>query len=198
MSAMSIQGILLAAGSASRFGSDKLMHRLANGTPVALASALALESALPGSLAVVRSARGELGELLREAGLRVVECPDASEGMGRSLAAGVCASREAGGWVVALADMPFVRPATIRLLADRLSTGAAIAAPFIGGQRGNPVGLGAPFRAQLEALRGDAGARALLREHASKIVHIEVDDPGVLRDIDTPQDLPGQADGAKG
>jgi len=188
---MSIQGILLAAGSASRFGSDKLMHGLVGGTPVALASARTLAAALPGSLAVVRSERSALAGLLRDAGLRIVECTDASEGMGRSLAAGVRASREASGWVVALADMPFVRCETIRLIAARLSAGDALAAPFLEGVRGNPVGLGAAFRDRLEALRGDAGARALLREHEARIAHIDVDDPGVLRDIDTPQDLPG-------
>ncbi len=194
---MSIQGILLAAGSASRFGSDKLMHRLADGAPVALASALTLESALPGSIAVVRSAGGPLAALLREAGLKIVECPDASEGMGRSLAAGVRASREASGWVVALADMPFIRPETILSIAARLSAENAIAAPFFDGERGNPVGLGNRYRAQLEALRGDAGARSLLREHEASVARVDVDDPGVLRDIDTPEDLPGDRDGAK-
>ncbi len=188
---MTIQGILLAAGSASRFGSDKLMHALADGTPVALASARTLAAALPGSLAVVRSGRSVLAGLLREAGLRIVECADASEGMGRSLAAGVQASREALGWVVALADMPLVRSETIRLIAERLSAGDALAAPFLDGVRGNPVGLGAQFRERLEGLRGDAGARALLREHEARIAHVDVDDPGVLHDIDTPQDLPG-------
>ena len=191
---MSIQGILLAAGSASRFGSDKLMHVLADGTPVALASARTLVAALPGSLAVVRSADSPLAGLLRDAGLQIVECADASEGMGRSLAAGVRASREARGWVVALADMPFVRPETIRLLAGRLSAGEALAAPVRDGERGNPVALGAGFRDRLEALRGDAGARSLLREHEASIARVDVDDPGVMRDIDTPQDLPGIRD----
>ncbi len=195
---MSIQGILLAAGSASRFGSDKLMHRLPGGTPVALASARTLLAALPGSLAVVRSARSPLAGLLRNAGLTIVECADATEGMGRSLAAGVHASREADGWVVALADMPFVRVATIRRIAERLTGSDVLAAPYRDGVRGNPVGIGARFRERLEALRGDAGARALLREHESNIARIVVDDPGVLRDIDTPEDLQGEDDGGQG
>ena len=193
-----IQGVLLAAGSASRFGSDKLMHKLDDGTPIALASARHLLAALPGSLAVVRSGRSELAVLLREAGLAVVECAEASEGMGRSLAAAVSASREARGWVVALADMPFILPQTIRFVAERVLAGDGIVAPFFQGTRGHPVGFDASFRERLESLRGDAGARSLLREPEQRLTALAVDDPGVLRDIDTPQDLPGANDAAQG
>jgi molybdenum cofactor cytidylyltransferase len=186
-----IQGILLAAGSATRFGSDKLMHPLEDGAPIALASARNLIAALPQSLAVVRSAESALARLLRDAGLMIVACEDASEGMGRSLAAGVRASPRAAGWVVALADMPFIRPQTIRRVAGRLLEGDAIVAPFLGGARGHPVGFAASLRAQLESFRSDAGARSLLLEHEDRITRLDVDDPGVLRDIDTPQDLAG-------
>ncbi len=193
-----IQGILLAAGSATRFGSDKLVHRLGDGTPIALASGRNLLAALPKSLAVVRSAESALAGLLREAGLDIVECADASEGMGRSLAAGVRASRDATGWVVALADMPFIQPETVRRVAERLLAGDAIVAPFFHGARGHPVGFGGVFRAELESFRGDAGARSLLREHEDLIAKVAVDDPGVLRDIDTLQDLANERDAAQG
>ena len=186
-----IQGILLAAGSATRFGSDKLMHPLEDGTPIAVASARHLVAALPQSLAVVRSAASALADRLRGEGLRIVECAEASEGMGRSLAAGVQASASALGWVVALADMPSIRPETIRLVAARLRAGDELAAPFLNGARGHPVGFAGSFRAQLEASSGDAGARSLLHEHEARIARIEVDDPGVLHDIDTPRDLAG-------
>jgi len=184
-----IQGILLAAGSASRFGSDKLAHRLGDGTPIVLAAARHLREALACSLAVVRSARSPVAELLRDEGLQIVECPDAAEGMGVSLAAGVRASAGASGWVVVLGDMPFIRPDTIRRVAERLAAGEAIVAPFFGGKRGNPVGIAAMFGDQLQASHGDEGARALLREQANRIVRLDVDDPGVLRDIDTRDDL---------
>lgn len=186
---LGIQGILLAAGSASRFGSDKLAHRLDDGTPIVLASARHLREALPSSLAVVRSAQSPVAALLRDEGLRVVECPEAAEGMGSSLAAGVRASAGASGWVLVLGDMPFISPETIRRVAERLAGGETIVAPFFRGERGHPVGIGAEFRDQLQASRGDEGARALLREHAPRIARVEVDDPGVLRDIDTREDL---------
>ena len=70
-----------------------------------------------------------------------------------------------------------------------MTTGAAIAAPSYHGARGHPVGLSSQFRGQLEALRGDEGARAILRLNPDLVTLIDVDDPGVCRDIDTPADL---------
>ena len=186
---MDIAGVLLAAGSASRFGSDKLSHPLPDGTPIAVAAARTLKAALPRSIAVVRSAQSPLAALLAREGLSVVECADASEGMGRSLAAGVRASADAAGWIVALADMPFVGQDTITRLAAELGRGAVIATPVKDGVRGNPVGFSAALRARLEAFRGDAGARSLLQAEKDRITVVAVNDPGILRDIDRPADL---------
>ena len=186
---MEIAGILLAAGAATRFGSDKLMHPLASGVPIAVASARTLKSVLPRSIAVVRSADAKLAALLASEGFEVVECADAAEGMGRSLAAGVRAAPDAAGWVVALADMPFLRPETIRRVIAALEAGHPIVAPMRQGVRGHPVGFAAAYRAELESSRGDAGARALLQARKDLVTPVEVDDPGVLRDIDTPGDL---------
>ncbi len=188
-----IRGILLASGSGSRFGSDKLMHPLApGGDPIAVHAARNLAEALPGSVAVVRSANSRLARQLRAAGLRIAVCRDAAEGMGRTLAAGVRATAAASGWVVALADMPAIRPETIVRIAEALHEGATIVAPSYQGERGHPVGLARRFREDLQVLQGDAGARAILAAHRDWITLIEVDDPGVTKDIDTPGDLPGQ------
>jgi molybdenum cofactor cytidylyltransferase len=184
-----IQGILLASGSATRFGSDKLMHPMKDGEAMAVHSARHLLEALPGAIAVVRSAASPLAGKLKAEGLRIVECADAAEGMGRTLAAGVAASREAGGWVIALADMPFLQPATIKAVADRVRAGDAIVAPMYRGERGHPVGFAARFRGELETFRGDEGARTLLRSQKEQIHLLEVQDAGVVRDVDTPGDL---------
>lgn len=194
---MPLAGILLAAGASSRFGANKLLHPLPAatpagappGTPIAVASALAMLAVLPGTVAVVRSANSEVARRLRAAGCRIAVCRRAAEGMGHSLAAGVRASGDASGWIVGLADMPFVRPETIRMLATSLVEGAAIAAPELGGRRGNPVGFARRFKDDLRACEGDAGARGILRAHPDWITLHEVDDPGVLRDIDRPGDL---------
>jgi molybdenum cofactor cytidylyltransferase len=187
--AASICGILLAAGAARRFGSDKLLHPLAGGVPVAVAALANLRAAIPHVIAVVRPGVPALENLLSGAGATVILCANADAGMGASLATAVSASGEVAGWVIALADMPYIRPETIQKIAASLAAGAAIAAPAYRGERGHPVGLSARFRSQLEALRGDEGARALLKQNPSLIELIDVDDPGVCRDIDTPADL---------
>jgi molybdenum cofactor cytidylyltransferase len=87
--------------------------------------------------------------------------------------------------------MPWVRRESIIAVLDQLAAGAAIAAPLLHGRRGHPVGFSARYRSELLALRGDTGARALLAAKAHHIVTVAVDDPGVLRDVDTPADLAG-------
>ena len=193
--AANIRGILLAAGYSKRFGSNKLLQPLPAGSPhagvpIAVAAARNLVEALPESIAVLRPRAQKLGQMLRDAGCNTVVCKNAAEGMGTSLAAGVRASAEADGWVLALADMPFLRPETIRVIAKAISDGAAIAAPAYRGERGHPVGFARRFLDELSALHGDQGARELLAQHRDLIKLYEVEDAGVLRDIDKPSDLP--------
>ena len=181
-------GILLAAGSSQRFKGNKLLHPL-DGEPIALRSARAFAQAFPGAIAVTR-VDSPLNPLLKSIGLTVVECARADEGMGASLACGVAAVPDAPGWVVALADMPFIAAATHTRIADAIAAGADLAAATYLGERGHPVGIGARFRDRLLALEGDAGARHIVRSHPEMLTLVECNDPGVLRDIDTREDLP--------
>lgn len=184
------QGVLLAAGSARRFGTDKLLTPLpTTGEPVALAAARALLAAMPGSLAVVRDPHGPLGMRLAETGMRVVANPCADRGMGTSIACAVRHSPHAPGWVIALADMPWIQPASIRRVAQALAQGFELTAPVHAGRRGHPVAFSGAFRAALEALDDDRGGRAILTAHSTRLHLVEVADPGVLRDVDTPADL---------
>lgn len=184
-------GLLLAAGRGTRFDplgqQNKLLAPLADGTPVARAAAHTLLTVLPRVIAVVRPGAEALAHLLNEAGCEVVFAIDAERGMGASLAAGVHASADADGWVVALADMPWILPATVEAVARKLGAGAPIVAPVYEGRRGHPVGFGAVHGKALAALDGDTGARALLASPG--LTTMAVDDPGVLADIDTPEDL---------
>jgi molybdenum cofactor cytidylyltransferase len=114
---------------------------------------------------------------------------DAARGMGASLAHGVAQRRGADGWIVALGDMPLIKPATIATIARELEAGRELVAPAYKGQRGHPVGLGKRYGAQLLALSGDAGARDIIAAHKDQLTLIECDDPGVLQDIDRREDL---------
>jgi molybdenum cofactor cytidylyltransferase len=184
-----IVGILLAAGRGSRFGSDKRLHRLLDGRPMALAAAQNLRPVCERLIAVLSPGSDTLAELLSAAGCEVLVCREADLGMGHSLAAGVAASADAAGWLVALADMPFIAPASHQAVAAALRQGAAIVTPECNGRRGHPVGFAGQWREQLLALTGDQGGRAILQANPDLIVTCALDDPGVLRDIDRPEDL---------
>lgn len=183
-------GVLLAAGRARRFGSDKLLAPLpGTDEPIAVTAARRLVAAMPDSLAVVRDAEGPLARRLAAVGLDIVPHPDPDAGMGTSIACAVRHRSEAAGWVVALADMPWIAPASIRAVADALTQGALLAAPCHAGRRGHPVAFAAAHREALLALTGDRGGRGLLETQARQLVTVTVQDPGVLRDVDTPFDL---------
>jgi molybdenum cofactor cytidylyltransferase len=184
-----IVGVLLAAGAGSRFGSDKLLHRLADGTPIAVASAIRLRAACTRVVAVVRPGSDELARLLRAQRCEVIECAQAGNGMGHTLAAAVSASSDADGWLVALADMPFIAARSYQAVIELLYQGAQLAAIGYQGKRGHPVGFAARWLPDLLALTGDQGARTLLSSHSSELVWRDGDDAGVLRDIDRPADL---------
>jgi len=193
---MALTGILLAAGRGRRFDPagmhNKLLQRLPGGEPVVAASAGKLLAVCARVVAVVPPDDGGVGDLLRQRGCEVTVCPDADSGMGLSLAHAIghalCGQRPGQGWLVALGDMPFVDPSTLRALVAAIVDGAAIAAPLFAGRRGNPVAFGAQHRDDLLALDGDRGARRLLE--SSPVTTVAVDDEGILRDIDSPADLP--------
>ena len=197
---MALTGILLAAGRGRRFDPagvhNKLLQRLPGGELVVAASARTLLAVFPRVVAVVPPDDGGVGDVLRRLGCEVTVCPDADGGMGLSLAHAIRHSLQAQlhdkspgqGWLVALGDMPFVAPSTLHALDAAVGEGAAIAAPLFEGRRGNPVAFGARHRDALLALDGDQGARRLLA--GSPVAAIDVPDPGILRDIDSPSDLP--------
>lgn len=186
---MRIVGLLLAAGSASRFGSDKLQHKLLHGVAIAVQAARHLKKEIPRVIAVVRPGADATSAALAAEGIEVVVCPNADDGMGASLACAVRAAGDADGYLVALADMPFVRPTSIAAVRDALAGGAALVAPYFRTRRGHPVGISEKYRAELEALAGDEGAKKLLEAHEAELVKVPVGDPGVIRDIDRPSDL---------
>ena len=186
----SVTGILLAAGQGTRFGANKLLHPLADGTPLAVTSARKLHTVLAHCIAVVDDSGSDVARLLAGAGLEVIANPRARDGMGTSIACGVAASPAAGGWVIALADMPDIPVSIMQSVSDGLARGADIIAPVYRGQRGHPVGFAPRHAAALRALHTDRGARDIIAAHRDTLELIETQDSGVIVDIDTPASLP--------
>jgi len=184
-----IVGILLAAGSASRFGGDKLLAPLEDGTPLGVRTLNNLAVCVGSVVAVVRPGDQALARALSDHGAEVTFCPYAADGMGQSLAWGIRATPIAKAWLIALADMPWIQPTTTRRIVEALECGNALVAASHQGVRGHPVGFSRRFYAELAALSGDEGAKELVRKYENEMRLIDSDDAGVSRDVDTREDL---------
>lgn len=186
---LGIVGVLLAAGRGRRFGGDKVMHLMPSGVPMVLASANSLRTACDHVVVVVRSGHTALTEVLTQHDFQWVVCQDADLGMGYSLAAGVKAVPNARGWVVALADMPFIQPSSHTCVVDAIRRSNSLSATCFKGQRGHPVGFAQHWFKSLSELTGDEGARQILSGCESELVLCDVCDDGVVKDVDRPGDF---------
>jgi molybdenum cofactor cytidylyltransferase len=184
--------IVLAAGRGSRFrGPD---HKLAQALGASTVLGATLRQVLASGLPLIVVATAALAEIARRsvATRDIVVLPDVGTvgseplGMGYSIACGVGARPDASGWLILPGDMPMVRPATLRALAHELRHHTVVYAQHQG-RRGHPVGFASELYSELVALEGDKGARRVVARYPSH--GIEVDDPGVLIDIDTAADL---------
>lgn len=182
--------LLLAAGRASRFGSDKRLARLyKRETLIEAAVRVYAERGLDVLVCLsARPADAPIRTRLTRRGVLCIRCASAGAGMACTLAEGVSRCGAYPGLFVALADMPLILPATVAALEERQSPGS-IVFPEYRGRRGHPVLFGADFFPELRRLRGDRGAHSLIAAHPASGAAIAVEDPGILRDADTPAAL---------
>ncbi|MBV8465163.1 MAG: nucleotidyltransferase family protein [Burkholderiales bacterium] len=187
---MTIAGLILASGRASRFGSDKRATLIDATTPMLHAVFRAFE-ALDGPVFSVIPLGDDFGLAACTAfGVIPVINANADTGMGDSLALGMKAIMAQGsvtGIIIGLADMPWVKPQTIALIAQTLAMKQQLVVPIYDEKPGHPRGLPAAAFSDLCSATGDEGARHLVDWSAA--VRLTVDDEGILQDVDTPQDL---------
>ncbi len=190
-----MQGILLAAGFGRRFQTaasseqDKLLARLPNQQSILFQSASNLIHALPNSIAVIQPEQIARKAILQALGFNVIESLRAKEGMGYAIADAVRASQDANGWLITLADMPWITTELIQQLCAGVTDRGAIVAPRFNGKRGQPVAFGAAWKAALTELTGDIGARAILQ--TAEISWVDWHDDSIHRDVDVSSDLVG-------
>jgi molybdenum cofactor cytidylyltransferase len=188
---------VLAGGSGTRFGGGKLTAAWKGGALIdgALAAAFAAPAravtVVTGADPRVEAAARAFADRAGESGrLKIVHCAQHAEGMGATLRTGVASlPPDAAGAFVFLGDMPQIPRSVLPGLAAALAVGAPAAAPRYQGQRGHPVLFGADLFADLKRLSGDQGARDVLRALGPRLALVETDDPGVLLDIDRPEDM---------
>lgn len=187
--------LLLAAGFSRRFGGVKLRALLPDGSTVLQQTLARLYAATPDITLVTRDdlladAQQAVAALPAQARQRVqvVVCPDAHLGMGHTLAHGMRHLPTWQGVLICLADMPAIRTETYAGMLDTLSQDD-ILIPVHGGRNGQPVGFGSRFFPALRGSSGDIGGREVVRAHADRVRYMTTADPGILQDIDTPEDL---------
>ncbi|WP_414157499.1 nucleotidyltransferase family protein [Pseudomonas sp. BNK-15] len=184
---MRIVALVLAAGSSVRFGGDKRRATLGDGRSLLVHSVERACSVFSDVRVVLRD--GERGEDLGLPGAcRIISSPDAGLGMGHSLAAGAASliDSEAQAVAVLLGDMPWIAQATLGQLAA-VADASAIVLPEHDGQQGHPVLFGRDFWPALSRLTGDEGARSVVKAHPASCIRFEVQDAGVLQDVDRPE-----------
>ncbi|RMH17111.1 MAG: nucleotidyltransferase family protein [Gemmatimonadetes bacterium] len=135
----------------------------------------------------------------RRAGAELLAVHDSSPGPIASLRAAIAAHPSAPAVAVLPVDHPAVRPATVAaLLAEHAASGAAIVVPEHEGRRGHPAVFDRSLFAELTDPALQGGARTVVRADPGRVRTVPVDDPGVLLDVDTPQDLARLAAQANG
>ena len=182
-----VGALLLAAGFSRRFGGVKLLAELADGQTVFAQTLGRIRAVIADTLVVTRP---ELAGALSRFDCPLTVFAGAEQGMGASLGHGISVVRQRGwdGCLVCLADMPFIASATYRHIAAA-SRPDNIVVPMYRDQAGQPVAFGSRFFQPLTGLSGDRGGKAVLQQHAAHVLHLPVADQGIVKDIDTPQDL---------
>ncbi len=184
--------IVLAAGLGRRFDDPrhKLAQTLGNSTVLGQTVQHAIESGLPVVVVTTEPLLSEVSTMVARRDVVLMPAVQAKgsvgEGMGHSIAAGVAARPNADGWLVLPGDMPLVRATTLRAVAAAMPQQPVVYAQYAG-RRGHPVAFSAELFSDLMQLSGDDGARRIVARYPS--LGVDVDDPGVLLDVDTPTDL---------
>ena len=181
---MNIGAILMASGAGARFGSNKLLFPV-EGVPL---FRRAFAACPPDwfAEAVVVSCYEEILEAAQAAGYRPVFNPFFAEGQAASIRLGLEALGALDGYLFAVCDQPFLTAQSVGALlaAYHDAPGGAIAALSYGGRRGNPVLFDGCYRAELLALTGDSGGKAVISVHAERLLLVEAQQERELFDVD--------------
>lgn len=190
----SLHGIVLAAGASRRMGSPKPLLRTRGGTFIEHAVRVLLEGGCGGVTAVCRARDDVTAALARAAGAIVLDNPDPGSEQAASLRIGLGAvPADAGAVLVLPVDHPRVGPRAVRAVADAWRTrGASIVRPVYDGTPGHPTLFSRRLFEELAADDLPEGARTVIERHREAVDDVEVDEPGIVQDVNTPaeyQDL---------
>ena len=187
-----LAGVILAAGTSSRMGKNKLLTRLGGKPLIRRAVDAAIEGELDPVIVVTGHQADALRAVLTDAKVTFVQNEDYAQGLSTSLRAGVAAvPADCNGAMILLGDMPDIDSGLVRRLAAAFNPtrGRGLVVATSGGERGHPVLWARQFFSEFENLQGDVGARPLMSAHSGNVFEIETGDRAPLTDIDTPEAL---------
>jgi molybdenum cofactor cytidylyltransferase len=189
--------IILAAGESRRMGTQKLLLRYGEATVIETVVRKALDAGLDKVLVVLGADRDAVRARLENYPVKVVTNTNYQQGMLSSVQAGFAAlPPEAAAAVIMLGDQPAVPTLAIRTVARAArESGRGIVIPTCGGRRGHPVVISTKYAPAVAALDPAIGLRQLRLEHGGDVLEVEVGDPAILRDLDTPEDYEGEKGG---
>jgi molybdenum cofactor cytidylyltransferase len=189
-----IAAVILAAGSSSRMGRNKLLMEFAGRPILCHAVDQTIAAGIKDTVVVgghqAAKIRAALGERLSAPALRMIETREHKLGMSASLKAGIRALKpETGAVLVMLGDMPRISAALIKRLVAAYNPveGRTIVVPTVNGKRGNPVLFDRKFFPEMLELAGDVGARHLIGQHDEEVAEVPVEDAAIFADVDTPE-----------
>jgi len=181
-----IEAIVLAAGKGERLGMIKPLLLIDGEPALARVVRAVKQTSVRQTIVVLGYAADKIMNTIDLSDCRVVINQQFKTGMSSSLRVGIeSLSPRADGFLILLADMPYISSGTIQTVVAAGTTGALIVAPHYHGRRGFPVYLHKSCSKELIAtLTGDIGARDFIAKHQEQLLEVEVDDPGTVRDID--------------
>lgn len=193
-----VTAVVLAAGTSSRMGKLKQLLTYHGRPLLRHVIDIISRSSVDKIVVVLGHRHEEVAATLKGLPLHIAVNHDYASGQSSSVKTGLKALAgsntspvaEAGraGVLFVLGDQPLLKPETINLLIENFMRHGGIIAPFFRGTRGNPVLFDLSFQAEFDSLQGDAGAREIIFRHPEMLHKIDVTDPGILLDVDTPED----------
>jgi len=183
-----VAGVVPAAGSSTRMGAPKALLDAGGRSFVSAVVGALVGGGCDPVVVVTAPGQVEVGRRAEGAGARVLVNPEPGEGPITSLRMALSAlGPGVDGVAILPVDHPAVRPETVAALLDALAAGGApLVIPTVEGRRGHPAVFHRRLFAELLDPRLQGGARAVVHRHLEEATLVEVDDPGVLADIDTP------------
>lgn len=190
MNQKKIAGIILAAGVSSRMGQIKQLLPYKKGTLLGYVIEQAKHSRLDEIILVLGFQSKTIIEQIDLSGLSVIQNQNYKQGQASSLITGLGrVSKNISAAMFLLADQPGISSKIInRLVQAWYQSTSDILIPYYNNKRGNPVIINSCLFSELKKIKGDTGARVLFDRHSDQILKVGMDEPGVLFDVDTPQD----------